>query len=312
MKKNYLILCLAFFAFVANAQQDAQYNLYQFNQMVINPAYAGARDGLSAVVSRRQQWVGFDGAPVTNCLSLHGPILKKNLGLGLTVVNDIMGPRNVFSVYGNVAYILKLNKKLKLSFGVNGGYNRYQFNFSKISFNTSEVPSTSYFAQNQNYNALDINSGLYLRANTFFVGLSATHLNTPNIYDYKVSDTSSSKLIYRLKTHLFLTAGKSFKLSEDVIFAPTILAKIVGTQYGADLNLNFFLFKKLWLGAFYRYGYGPGGLIQYYVTNKLRVAYSYDSGLGTQMKLGSSHEVMIGFDFSGKSNKSKVINPRFL
>jgi type IX secretion system PorP/SprF family membrane protein len=141
--------------------------------------------------------------------------------------------------------------------------------------------------------------------------LSATHLNTASI-KYKLSDTSSSTKSYNLKTHLFLTAGKSFQLNENLIFAPTILAKIVGKQYGADLNLNFFLYKKLWLGAFYKYGYGPGGLIQYYVTNKFRVAYSYDSGLGNQTKLGSSHEVMIGFDFSGKANKSQMINPRFL
>ncbi|MCE3260909.1 MAG: hypothetical protein K0S12_2550, partial [Bacteroidetes bacterium] len=57
-------------------------------------------------------------------------------------------------------------------------------------------------------------------------------------------------------------------------------------------------------------GYGSGFLFQYYVTDKFRIAYSYDTGLKDRRRLGPSHEIMLGFDFSG--NKSKVISPRFL
>src|SRR4051812_11608310 len=106
MKKIYTIVCMTLIAASTSAQQDPQYSLYQFNQMIINPAYAGARDGLSAVVSNRQQWVGMEGAPKTTAASLHGPFLKKNLGLGLTITNDMMGQRNVTSIYGNFAYLL--------------------------------------------------------------------------------------------------------------------------------------------------------------------------------------------------------------
>lgn len=141
MKKIFLFVSLLM-AITGKAQQDAQYSLYQFNQMVINPAFAGARDGLSAILATRQQWTGFSGAPQTHCMSVHGPVIKKNLGLGLTVVNDIMGPRNVIGAYGNVAYILKLAERTRLSFGVNAGYNRYQFNFTKINFkNEGEIPA---------------------------------------------------------------------------------------------------------------------------------------------------------------------------
>jgi hypothetical protein len=66
----------------------------------------------------------------------------------------------------------------------------------------------------------------------------------------------------------------------------------------------------LWLGVFVRGGYGPGALLQYYITNKFKVAYSFDTGSKDARRLGASHEVMIGFDFSGA--KSKMVNPRFL
>ena len=308
MKKIYLFICLAILTLTGNAQQDPQYNLYQFNMMIINPAYAGARDGLSIIASNRQQWVGFDGAPKTTCLSIHTPVFKRKLGIGLTVVNDIMGPRNVSSIYGNVAYILKINRKMRLSFGLNAGYNRYQFNFSKITFDAAEVPSQ--LLQNQTKNKLDINTGLYLRTNTFFVGLSSTHITSPSIYDYKVDTAGAKSFAYHLRTHIFLTGGYSFKLNEDVIFAPTVLVKQVNGVFGADLNLNFFMFKKVWLGAFFRAGYGPGALLQYYVTKKFRVAYSYDTGILDARRLGGSHEIMIGVDFPGP--KTRMMNPRFL
>lgn len=308
MKKIYLLVCMAIFALSASAQQDPQYNLYQFNQMIINPAYAGARDGLSVLASTRQQWVGFDGAPKTTVLSIHAPIMKRKLGVGLTVVNDILGPRNVTSIYGNIAYILKINKKIRLSFGLNAGYNRYQFNFTKITFNDNEVPSQ--FFQNQSKNALDINTGLYLRSNKFFIGLSSTHITAPSIYDYKSETPGAKDFTYHLSRHLFLSAGYSLKINEDVIFAPTILVKQVNNVVSADINANFFMFKKLWMGVFYRAGYGPGALIQYYVTDKFRVAYSYDTGLSDARKLGGSHEIMIGFDFPGP--KTRMMNPRFL
>ncbi|MBI2721532.1 MAG: type IX secretion system membrane protein PorP/SprF [Bacteroidetes bacterium] len=309
MKKFYLILFYFVFAIICKGQQDPQYNLYQFNQMIINPAYAGARDVVAVVASVRNQWTGFEGAPRTSCLSIHGPVLNKHIGLGLTVVSDRMGPRNMQGVYGNFSYIAKLSEKYKLSFGLNAGYNRFQFDFNKVTFKANESSST-YFNQVQTYNKLDMNSGLYLKSNSFFMGFSVTHLSNSNVYSVK--DTSGKNILnYRLRTHQFFTLGKSFIINDNFIFAPTILFRQVNGKGNGDLNLNFFLFKKLWLGVIYKGAYGPGFLMQYYITQQFRVAYSYDTGAQDARRLGASHEVMFGFDF-GRNNKSKVISPRFL
>jgi type IX secretion system PorP/SprF family membrane protein len=308
MKKIGILISTVVIVATAHAQQDPQYNLYQFNQMIINPAYAGARDGLSAVALRRDQWLGFPGAPQTTCISVHGPILRKNIGLGLTVVNDKIGPRNTTGFYGNFAYILKLSQSAKLSFGLNAGYNRYQFDFNKIEFQKNEAPPE--LLSNLTKGTLDINSGLFFRTSTFFAGLSATHINNPKVYSYQASIAGAGNFTYKVRTHLFLTIGNSFILSKDLIFAPTILVKQVGEDFGMDVNANFFLYKKLWLGVFYRNGYGPGGLLQFYITEKCRAGLSYDTGLGNAVRLGPSVEVMIGFDFAGA--KARMINPRFL
>lgn len=309
MRKTFILLFLTVCSLFAVAQQDPQFNLYQFNQMVINPAYAGAREVLAAVADVRNQWVGMDGAPSTAVLSLHAPVMNKNVGLGMTLVNDRMGPRNMVGAYGNVAYIAKLSSKLKLHLGLGAGFNRFQFDFNKLNLKTYES-SSAYLGQIQSYNKFDATTGAYLRSNTFFMGISATHLFNGDVFS--VQDTTGRNVLsYSLKSHIFFTMGKSFKINENLIFAPTIMIKQLRGQGNGDINLNFFLFKKLWLGVFNRGGYGPGFLLQYYVNPKFRVAYSYDTGMKDARKLGPSHEVMIGFDFSGGA-KSKVVSPRFL
>lgn len=304
--KHYIFIVLLFGNMLFKAQQDAQYNLYQFNPILINPAYAGAKDVLSVNASVRNQWSGFDGAPRTACLSGHMPLMKKNIGVGMTIISDKMGPRNVTGAYANFAYILKLDRKTKLSFGLGAGYNRYQFNYNKLSFISAEVPVD--LSQTQNHGALDINAGVYLKGSTYFAGLSASHLTKPSLYEF--ADGNSNNFAYRLRNHLFFTAGKAFVIDDNVVFAPTILVKNVTNTTSFDINFNVFLYQKVWVGLFLRGGYGPGFLAQYYVSNKLKIGYSYDTGLKDARRLGAAHEVMIGFDFSG--SKVKTINPRFL
>jgi type IX secretion system PorP/SprF family membrane protein len=199
--------------------------------------------------------------------------------------------------------MLKISNDSKLSFGLNAGYNRYQFAFNKIEFKDSEVPSQLF--NNQVYGALDVNGGLYFKTKGFFAGVSATHINNPKVFVY-----DNGRISYRMGTHIFAMAGYSFEIKKDILFAPTVLLKLTQDQMMVDINANFFLFKKLWAGVFYRTQYGPGMLLQYYVTNKMRLGIGYDTGLQSQRRLGPSFEAMLGFDWAG--NKAKMVNPRFL
>ncbi len=308
MKKLGVFLLLGLTG-VLLGQQDPQFNLYQFNPLIINPAYAGARDAVCAVANVRNQWVGMDGAPKTNALSVHAPVLNKNVGVGLTILNDRMGPRNLTGFYGNFAYIAKLNQKWKFSLGLNMGYNRFQFNYHEITFKYADATSN---LSDLNRGALDFNSGIYLRSNSFFFGFSATHMGARKIIE--ISDTSTGRSYsYRLRTHHFITAGKSFVINENFVFAPTILFRSVSglrNKGNGDLNLNFFIYNKMWLGLFIRGGYGPGFLMQYYINPQFKVGYSFDMGTRDARRLGPSHEVTVGYEF--RTNKSKIISPRFL
>lgn len=93
MRTKFLFIALMFTGFAALAQQDAQYTQYMYNTINVNPAYAGSRGVMSIFGLHRTQWVGLDGAPVTNAASINTPINNSNIGVGLSFVNDKIGDR---------------------------------------------------------------------------------------------------------------------------------------------------------------------------------------------------------------------------
>ncbi|MCC6180360.1 MAG: type IX secretion system membrane protein PorP/SprF [Bacteroidia bacterium] len=312
VRKIYIII-VVFSTYILTAQQDPQYSQYQFNQMVINPAYAGTKDAMSVILDVRNQWAGFSGAPRTQALSFHTPLKNKRIGLGLTAYNDMIGPKRVTAAYGNFSYILPINNKLKLSFGLRAGIVNYVFDFNKINYK-DQSESIAYNTIPTNKIKPDFDAGLFLKSNSFYAGFSATHLNATYIYNDKVSTSGSLKeydLTYRLNTHLFFIVSKGFSVGENLVINPTIMIKSASSTLNADLNLNFLIKQRLWLGAFMRSSGSVGLLAQVLITENIRVGYSYDRTIAPiQKNLGNGHEIMIGFDFN--TFKSKILSPRYL
>ena len=77
---------------------------YFTNRLAVNPAYTGSQDGLQADIYSRRQWVGFEGAPRTLSLSMHGPIGQKKVNLGLIVYSDQYGSNKESGILINYAY----------------------------------------------------------------------------------------------------------------------------------------------------------------------------------------------------------------
>ena len=121
-----------FTSYIGVAQQDAQYTQYMYNTINVNPAYAGSRDVLSVFGLHRTQWVGLDGAPVTNAFSINSPIANSRLGVGLSFVNDRIGPTVENTVSADVSYSVPTSEDFKLSFGVKGTANFFNLDVQKL------------------------------------------------------------------------------------------------------------------------------------------------------------------------------------
>src|SRR5688572_16068445 len=104
------------------AQQYPVFTQYYFNELVINPAYAGAHVQLSATAMYRNQWVNFPGAPKTFNFSTHTSLVKNKVGIGLMINHDQIGSYKNNHIYGSYAYKIHM-QEATLSFGLQAGIN---------------------------------------------------------------------------------------------------------------------------------------------------------------------------------------------
>ena len=317
MKKIFIIGSFMMIALAGKAQQDLMISQYMFNQLVINPAYAGSKEALSAVVDMRKQWVAMEGAPRTGTISLHGPLPFKSIGLGGHLINESIGPSKWTSAQADIAYRFRLGKG-KLSLGVSGGLVNYNISLAATDY---KDPGEVLPAQNLGPRTrFDAGAGFYYYSPSFYIGGSATHINNPNLYSGTAAvpnatagtAPANSSLFFSLKPHSFLYIGKGFLINKDFVINPSIMFKNDNSaSVSTDLNCNFLIKQKFWLGMSIRSGYGIVALFQYNVGDNFKVGYSYDLGINKVGIVGrGSHEIMLGYNFG--IYKSKMVSPRYL
>ncbi|MFT6844000.1 MAG: type IX secretion system PorP/SprF family membrane protein [Flavobacteriales bacterium] len=306
-----IILAIALLSsFGAIAQQDPIYSQYMFNTLSINPAYAGSRDALSATILHRSQWAGFEGAPQTQTLTLHSPFKEANIGVGLSVVNDKIGPVQQTGVYVDLAYKLQVTDKGFLRLGLKGGANLYSASLGTI-FTGSGANQTGDIAFSQNISneiMPNVGVGFYYSTPTFYFGGSAPKLLEN---DLSLEDGGQTTLIKNESRHYFLIAGAVVNLNRDIKLKPTVLTRFVANApFSFDLTTNVIFYEKFTLGLLYRYDATIGGIVQYSINDQLNVGYAYDyntTDFGAYS--GASHEVMVSYDFV--FSRRNVRTPRY-
>ena len=295
------MICLSLSAY---GQHFPIYSQYMLNGLVINPAYAGSRDVLSTSIMYRDQWVGFEGAPVTATLSGHMPLRNKAIALGLVVINEKIGFSNNVSCFGDYAYRIRIGKG-KLSFGFKVGFEMLKEDQSKISTQQSDNVfsngNTSFYQPNFGFGAFYYNA-------KFFAGISV-----PEFLSYREASQGNGFEPYNdMNNYNFLvTAGTLFRINDNIKIKPsTLLRYQMNSSFQYDLNCNVILFKDaLWVGASYRATEAIVALLEYQINPQIRVGYSYDYSLGPLSKYNSgSHEILFRYEFRYKIN---AINPRY-
>ena len=283
------------------AQQDAQFTQYMYNTVNVNPGYAGSRGALSIFGLHRTQWVGVDGAPSTNAVSVNSPINDSNLGVGLSFVNDKIGFTSENAISADISYTVQTSETFKLSFGIKGTGNFFNVDGSKANFadNSETINKLNEFTPN-------VGAGVYFHSDKAYVGLSV-----PNFITNKYKYDSDTKTAYQEKMSYYLIAGYVFDLSPNTKFKPAVMAKAVsGAPLQADISANFMFFDKLVLGAAYRWDAAVSGMAGFQITDGLFIGYAYDydtTDLNNYSK--GSHEVFLRFELF--SNYNKIISPRF-
>ncbi|MGQ8337059.1 PorP/SprF family type IX secretion system membrane protein [Sunxiuqinia sp. A32] len=309
LKNIFLFIGLNILLFVNHkdlrAQQDPMFTQYMNNILSVNPAYAGSRDMLSMQVISRNQWVAFDGAPVTQALSLHTPFTKYHMGVGLSLLKDQLGPVSQTGAYVDYSYSLDFTEGRYLSFGLKGGINFYEAALTDLS---TVDPNDPIFVNDINRKFLpNFGLGLFYYTDRFFAGLSVPKIlqNVINEHDF------SSEFLNKERIHYFLMTGYVFDINRIIKFKPYFLAKYVqNAPVSIDLTAQLLFYERLWLGAMWRVGDAVGLMMQLQLTSQLRVGYSYDVSANALSTFNNgTHEILIGWDFN--FGRGRVRSPRY-
>jgi type IX secretion system PorP/SprF family membrane protein len=302
--KGPLLLLLLAFAFIAEAQQDPHYSQYIFNGLSLNPAYAGSRGTVSGMFFYRNQWTGFNGAPVTQAFSLHTPIQRGHAGVGLNLVNDKIGYMGQQWVTASYAYILSLGGSNRLAFGLRGGFMNFKIHWDEVRVSDLQDPILASNARSMMLP--NVGTGLYFSNNRMYVGLSMPHiLNSPLRRD------QGSLAVAHLYRHAYLTAGYVFGINNSVQWKPSILLKYApGAPLELDVNLMALFAQKFWVGVSWRSRDAVAFMLDFQIAKQFRMGYAFDYSTTELRKYhNGTHEILLGFELYSKHAKMK--SPRY-
>lgn len=287
------------------AQQDAQFTQYMYNTVNVNPAYAGSRGVASVFLLHRTQWVGLDGAPVTNTASFHMPLQGSKWGIGLSVINDRIGISDENELSADVSYTVKTSEKFKLSFGIKTTANLFSVDFNRL---TLRNPGDYAISQQDNIDnkfSPNIGAGIYFHSDKAYLGFSIPHLLETKRYNDNVSSVASEKM------HLFFIAGMVFNIEDNLKFKPALLTKMVnGAPLQVDLSGNFLVNDLVTVGIGYRLNAAFTALAGFQLSDSWYIGYSYDMENTKLANYNSgTHELFLRYELF--ANYDRIISPRF-
>lgn len=267
-----------------------------YNMSVVNPAYATATESvLNLGGLYRTQWVGAVGAPKSFTFFGHMPVNEK-IEVGLSMISDDIGDgaKKEHNFFADFAYVLKFSGKHRLSLGLKAGFTSFKTNFNGFKFESGDVTTDLAFSENINMFKPNIGAGAYYFTNNYYVGLSV-----PNLLSSKhIEQRNGINAFGSEDLHAFLTGGYVLRLAPDFKVKPAFMAKMVkGAPPVVDVSANLLYNNQFELGAAYRLDDSVSGLMSAYVSESIRIGYSYDHTLSNLGQFNSgTHELFILFD----------------
>lgn len=267
-----LLFIVTFFSCAFGQERALTSTQYLFNGLLLNPAYSGSHEVFTFSISHRSQWIGFEGAPVSQVISLHWPMNKEKIGLGVLATNEEIGSRSYKSIYINYAYRLQLPQG-KLSIGLKGGIANGKFRVRDLA--EDEVV----FDNNlDRYVVPNFGIGAYYYTDNYYVGASI-----PLLFGYKDGgDDVGLRVYHDFKQYAYyLTGGYIYRLNNLLKIHPSLLLFYQrGFSFVPDININVIYQDIITGGISYRPKKSLNLLFNYKINYQTKIGVSYDFGMG--------------------------------
>jgi type IX secretion system PorP/SprF family membrane protein len=279
------------------------YSQYWINGLAINPAYTGSRECFSNTILYRNQWMGFDGAPVTQTLSSHAPFKDEKNAAGIFIFHEKIGVTDYYDVYGNYAFRFQLGAG-RLSLGLRVGAIFFQGNYSEISSNPEGLPD-ELFLINESEIFPNFGVGAYYYTSKFFIGFSV-----PKLLSYEVKNSQKKMNIGPGNYDFLFTSGVLVNVFTNVKWRPSFLLRYrMDNTFQIDAGFNFILFDAIWAGYSYRYNDEHSVMLEYQATDQIRAGVAYDFASGD---LAGQHdgslELILRYEFK---YRIRAVSPRY-
>ena len=308
-KRLWVSLVASLVTIVTIAQQDAQYTQYMYNTLAVNPAYAGSRGHMSIAALHRSQWVGLDGAPKTQTVNLHTPLGYSGLGMGISIVNDQIGPTSETYFDADISYTINVSDDARLSMGIKASAHMLDIRFSELNQDITNPggPDPTLQQDIQNKFSPNIGAGIYYHTQHFYTGLSVPRFLETQHFDESSLSTAAERM------NFYWITGYVWDVSPMWKFKPAILAKAVrGAPLQLDFSASAMYNEKFILGAAYRWDAAISGMAGFQVSPEFMIGLAYDreiTELGQAIFNDGSFEVILRYDFIKVLESMK--SPRF-
>ena len=297
--KNILFLVFVLSFVQISSQQEMFFTHHVVNPYFINPAFAGA-NGTNVFLDYRKQWVGIVGAPEYQKLTFDTPLKQKNMGIGISISNDLSNVLNTTSGMFSYSYLANISEEQSIRFGVSLGIKQNRILFDKA--NVEDETEAIIFSSNQSATNLDGNFGINYTLQKFQLGATVFQLiGSPYYYENTYNQNS---LKFSFIKHYMVHAKYEFDLKPKVLkLSPILVARSAqGIPFQFDGNLKFDYKDIVWLNLCYKHQVGYSFAVGTLIDNRLTIGYSYEfSSNELSNHSYGSHEVIFGLKINKKS-----------
>lgn len=309
MKRRLLVFSTLFMlaSGASHAQQDKLVTHFIFDKMSFNPAATGINKGICGTSVYRNQWDKVNGAPNSALLNLEAnlmPVIKQDLGVGISFYHDAIGFSRMNQVKLNASYRVPVAGAGRLGIGIGLGLFNMGMSPDWIPPQPGAVdPSLPEgFADNK----FDLNAGLYWKGNEdYYVGISSTHLTAPELSDG--TGIGAATVSYSAARHYYLMGGKKFLnlINDGWHLDANVLVRSDLVKFSSDINARVMYEDLAYGGLTFRTSDAVAlmlGARPFKLANpgteldNLLIGYSYDITINKLASVSrGSHEMMVRY-----------------
>jgi type IX secretion system PorP/SprF family membrane protein len=293
MKKIFILVITMALSTSVFAQSRKYISQFSHMQSYFNPALTGY-EGSNFRALIRNQWAGFEGAPMTYFGSLEFDIADFAKGsdpnknaIGFNILHDEYGAFIETEMIASYASRIQIAEKTSLRLGMGVNYNNVRLDGNNLTTEQANDPKIAQYLNGfANMQVLDFNIGLALTHPNYYISYAINHVNRGAI-------NSGDAFMERKPRVGIVQAGYRNALNEKLAIATNFMYRSQeDLPDNVEFNFKVLMMDKFWLGAGHRIDYANNFQLGVLLP-VMRIGYVYELPMNRSYLLpNTTHEFL--------------------